>query len=88
VAPGLDRPWVARLIGPVVASLESCLPAQRVIRVRLQLANGRLRAEPQHPAAECLDRTLSRIDASVPGQGRTASFTVPLAGRRGAASPP
>jgi tetratricopeptide (TPR) repeat protein len=88
VAPGLDRPLVARLMGPVVAPLESCLPAQRVIRVRLQLANGRLRAEPQHPAAECLDRSLSRIDASVLGQGRTASFTVPLAGRRGAASPP
>jgi tetratricopeptide (TPR) repeat protein len=88
VGPGLDRAAVARLIGPVVGSLESCLPAQRVARVRLQMANGRLRAEPQQPAAECLDRTLSRIDASAAGQGRTAWFSLPLAGRRGAASPP
>jgi len=88
VAPGLDRPALARLLGPVVASLESCLPAPRVVRVRLQLANTRLRAEPQHPAAECLDRALSRIDAASLGQARTGSFSLPLAGRRAAASPP
>jgi tetratricopeptide (TPR) repeat protein len=84
----IDRPTVARLLAPAVAALESCLPPQRVVRVHLLLVARRLHAEPQHPAAECLDRALSRIDASALGATRTASIGVPLAGRRGAASLP
>lgn len=87
-AGGGDRQTLARALGPVVGALEACLPAQKVVRVRLQAANGRLRAEPQHPAAECLDRALSRVDATALTGPKTVSFGLPLAGRRGAASLP
>lgn len=85
---GPDRPILARALGPVIADLEGCLPASRVMRVPLQLAAGRLSADPHHPSAECLDRVLSRIDTRSLAGVRAASVTVPLAGRRGAASPP
>jgi tetratricopeptide (TPR) repeat protein len=85
---GVDRSVLARALGPVVGGLESCLPAQRVIRVRLQVAGGRLTTEAQHPAAECLDRVLSRVDASALTGVRMGSVVLPLAGRRGAASLP
>lgn len=89
--PGLsaaDRAAWARALGPVVGALESCLPAQRLVRVRLQVANGGVATDPQHPAAECLDRVLSRIDASASSGLRSGSVVLPLAGRRGAASLP
>jgi Flp pilus assembly protein TadD len=85
---GVDRSLLARALGPVVGTLEACLPPPRVVRVRLQLTGGRLTTDPQYPAAECLDRVLSRIDASTLSGVRMGSVVVPLAGRRGAASPP
>jgi tetratricopeptide (TPR) repeat protein len=85
---GTDRAAVARALGPLVGALEACLPAQRVIRVRLQVANGRVTTEPQYPAAGCLDPVLSRIDTSTLSGVRGGAVVVPLAGRRGAASPP
>jgi len=87
-ALGTDRLLVARALGPVVTELESCLPGPRVVRVRLQVAGGRLAADPQHPAAECLDRVLSHIDTRLVVEARPAVVSVPLAGRRGAASAP
>ena len=85
-AAGMDRAALARALGPVAGPLEACLPAPRVVRVRLQVAHGRISAEPQHPAAECLDRVLSRIDASLLGSVRAGAVVLPLAGRRGAAT--
>ncbi len=87
-AAGIDTRLVARALGPVVGALESCLPAQRVVRVRLLVERGGLRCEPAYPAAECLDRVLSRIDESVLAPVHAGVVTVPLAGRRGAASTP
>jgi len=87
-ALGADRPVVARALGPFITDLEGCLPASRVVRVELQLAAGRLTAAPHLAAATCLDRVLSRIDTHSLAGVRALSVTVPLAGRRGAASPP
>jgi tetratricopeptide (TPR) repeat protein len=86
--PVTDRAVLARALGPVVGALEACLPAQRVLRVRLQVVAGRITTEPQYPAAECLDRILFRIDASALSALRGGSVVLPLAGRRGAASLP
>ncbi|HEX6839502.1 MAG TPA: hypothetical protein VF334_23155, partial [Polyangia bacterium] len=59
---GTDRELVARALGPLVSGLEACLPAPRVVRVRLQIAAGRLAVDSQHPAAECLNHVLSQLD--------------------------
>jgi len=83
-----DRQTLAHALGPVVGALEACLPPPKVVRVRLQAASGRLRAEPPQPAAECLDQALSRIDATALAGLKSISFGLPLAGRRGAASLP
>lgn len=85
---GVDPRVVARALGPWLASLEDCLPAPRVFPVRLSLAATGLRAEPQHPAAPCLDRVLSRVDASALHAFAGGVVTLPLAGRRGAADAP
>jgi tetratricopeptide (TPR) repeat protein len=85
---GVDRQTAARLLGPVVSALESCLPAQRVMRVRLLVSGGRIATDPQHPAAECLDHVLSQVDTRVLSSTRGATIAVPLAGRRAAASLP
>ena len=87
-ALGADRQVVARALGPFVTDLEGCLPATRVVRAQLQLAAGRLAADPHSAAAACLDRVLSRIDTRSLAGVRAGTITIPLAGRRGAASPP
>jgi tetratricopeptide (TPR) repeat protein len=84
----IDTRAVARALGPVVAGLEGCLPAPRVVHVRFLVSPGRLRSEPGHPAAECLDLVLSRVDTDPLRRVTTGSVAVPLAGRRSAASPP
>jgi len=86
--PAVDGAALARALGPVVGGLEACLPAQRIIRVRLQVANGRVTTEPHYPAADCLDRVLSRIDTGALSTLRSGTVVLPLAGRRGAASLP
>lgn len=86
--PAADRQVVARALGPVVAELEACLPVARVVRVRLVVAAGRIAAEPQLPAAECLNHMLSQLDTRLLATARGGSYLIPLAGRRGAASPP
>ncbi len=85
---GAERQMVARALGPVVGALESCLPGQRIVPVRLQVSDGRVAAEAQHPAEECLDRVLSQVDRVALAGAHAATVTVPLAGRRGAASLP
>ncbi len=87
-AAGVDTRVVARALGPVVAALESCLPGDKIMRVRLQLGRGSLHAEPDHPAAECLDRALSRVDARLLATLHAGSLVVPLAARRAAPSAP
>jgi tetratricopeptide (TPR) repeat protein len=83
---GIDRPTVARALGPVLRSLEECLP-DRLFRLRLTVAAVGLRAEADHPAAECLDRALSRAEIALPRNG-FGVVTVPIAGRRSAPSAP
>jgi len=83
-----DRQTLARALGPVIGGLESCLPAQKIVRVRVQVAGGHLRVDPQQPAAECLDQALSRVDAAGLASLKASSFGLPLAGRRAAASLP
>ncbi|HEY2743338.1 MAG TPA: tetratricopeptide repeat protein, partial [Polyangia bacterium] len=87
-AAGVDSRAIARALDPVVAALESCLPGAKVMRVRLQLARGALHAEPDHPAAECLDRALSRVDARSLAALHAGSVVLPLAARRPAPSAP
>ena len=87
-SPGLDTRALAQRLGAVIAALEGCLPDGHVARVRLLVARGTLRTEPGHPAAECLDPLLSRVDMShLPATVRGA-VVLPLAGRRTAALQP
>ncbi|MCU1281905.1 MAG: Tetratricopeptide 2 repeat protein [bacterium] len=85
---GIDTPSIARALGPVVGALEDCLAPHKVVRIRLEVGHGSLRADAKHPAAECFNGALSRVDAALLATLDTGSVTVPLAGRRGAASPP
>jgi tetratricopeptide (TPR) repeat protein len=85
---GLQTAALAHAIGPLVGSLEDCFGAGKVVRIRLFVAAAGLRAEPDHPAAECLDRTLSRVDNTILRKLPGGSVLVPLAGRRAAASAP
>lgn len=80
--PAVDKRLIARALGPVVAALEDCLPAGRVQRLRFSLARGALHADPHHPVATCLDRTL----AGVAAPRTSGAVVVPLAGRSGATS--
>ncbi len=82
-----DRQAVARALGPLVGDLEACLPGPRLVRLRLLVAAGHVAAEPSFPAADCLDRVLSRVDTSLLAAARAGGYTVWVAGRRGAASP-
>ena len=88
VSPGVDKGALARALGPVVRELEGCFAAGRLTRVKLQIAPGALRALPEHPAGECLDRALSRVDARLFATVRAGSVELPLAGRRAAPSAP
>jgi len=85
---GIDTRALARALGPVVGALESCLPAGRVVRIRLQVARASLRSPPEQPAADCLDQALSQVDAQLLAAQHPGSVLLPLAGRRGAPSPP
>jgi tetratricopeptide (TPR) repeat protein len=85
---GVDTRAIARALGPVLASLEDCLTPHGVAHVHLEVGRGGLRAEPQHPAAECFNSALSRIDTSLLAGVKPGTVTMPLAGRRGAASLP
>jgi hypothetical protein len=85
---GMDTRLVAHALGPVVGALESCLPAQRLVRVPLEIAGGRLRAVPAYPAADCLNVALFHMHTLALATVRAGTVTVPLAGRRAAASPP
>jgi tetratricopeptide (TPR) repeat protein len=85
---GIDTRAIARALGPVVGALEDCLPAHGIAHLRLEVSRGSLRLESQHPAAECVNGVLSRVDAALLGGLKTGSVTLPLAGRRGAASQP
>ncbi|MDB4966210.1 MAG: lipoprotein NlpI [Myxococcales bacterium] len=82
----LDKTIAARALAPIVGELEACLPAGRVVRIRLAVGAGALRAPPDHPVADCLDRTLSRLDRSHVAAVGSGAITLPLAGRRAAAS--
>jgi tetratricopeptide (TPR) repeat protein len=79
-APG-DPLIVARALGPLLPSLEECLPGPEVLRVGLTWTKAGIRTRPDHPAAACLDRTLVRADLPK-RRPATGSFTIPLAGRR------
>jgi tetratricopeptide (TPR) repeat protein len=80
----IDRPALARALGPLLPSLEECLP-DRLFRLRLTVGSVGLRAESDHPAAECLDRALARAEIAMP-RGGFGVVTVPIAGRRSAPS--
>jgi hypothetical protein len=75
-------------LGPAVGALEECLPAGRVVTVRLVGASGTIRTEAGHPAAECLDHVLSQLDRATLKGLPAGTIVVPLAGRRAAASLP
>jgi tetratricopeptide (TPR) repeat protein len=85
---GIDTRAVARALGPVAGALEDCLVPHGIAHVRFEVGRGSLRAEPQHPAAECFNGALSRVDAGLLSGLKPGTVTVPLAGRRGAPSPP
>ncbi len=81
-APG-DPLIIARALGPLLLQLEDCLPGPEVLRVGLMWTKSGIRTRPDHPAADCLDKSLQRADLP---KRRPASgaFTIPLAGRRSA----
>ena len=85
---GIDTRAIARALGPLVGALEDCLVARGVTRVRLEVGRGSLRAEPRHPAAECFNGALSQADAALLLGVKAGTVTLPLSGRRAAASPP
>jgi len=85
---GVDTRALARALGPSIAALEGCLPAERIVRVRLLVSATGVLAEPHHPAAECLNHVLSHPDMTSLGRRSTGSVIVPMAGRRAAASVP
>jgi tetratricopeptide (TPR) repeat protein len=85
---GIDTRAIARALGPRVLAIEDCLPPGRLVRVRIQVSSRALRAESDNPAASCLDRVLSQLDASGLRNAKPGFVAVPFAGRRGAASPP
>lgn len=83
---GIDAKPLAHALAPLVAALEDCLPAPQVVHIGLTWASAGVRTRPDHPAASCLDRVLSR--AQVPSRRATTTmFTLPLAGRRAAPWP-
>jgi tetratricopeptide (TPR) repeat protein len=84
----LDSRALAERLGPAVTALEDCLPAGRVVHVRLRVAGARLRIEPGHPAAACLNQVLSHVDTTHLPARRRGWVRLPLAGRRTAASRP
>jgi tetratricopeptide (TPR) repeat protein len=81
------RLW-ARALSPAVRGLEDCLPAPRVMRLAFTVTSLGIRAQATHPAAACLDRALAHADPTVRTRGGGGSFSIPLAGRRAAASAP
>src|SRR5262249_29596150 len=86
-AAGADsRALLAQVLGPLVPALEACFPADRLVRIRLQVARTSLRSPPEQPAADCLDRALSRVDTAPLATVRAGTVVVPLAGRRAAPS--
>jgi tetratricopeptide (TPR) repeat protein len=85
---GIDTRAIARALGPVVGALEDCLAPRGVAHVRFEVARGSIRAESQHPAADCFNGALSRVDGRVLSGSKPGMVTVPLAGRRAAASAP
>jgi tetratricopeptide (TPR) repeat protein len=85
---GAARQNVASAVGPLVGALEDCLPGPRLTKVRFHIAGGRIAADPQDAAADCLDRVLSRADGATLALPKPVVVTVPLAGRRGAPSLP
>jgi hypothetical protein len=87
-AVAIDKALLARALAPAITGLEDCLPAGRVVRVRVGLGAGTVRTEPGHPAAECLDRVLSHLDRATLKAVAPGAVVVPLAGRRAAASQP
>lgn len=83
----VDKRAMARALAAAVAALEDCLPAGRLFRLRLRVGAGGVHAEPQHPAAECLERALSRVEPAAV-RGASGLVTLPVAGRRSAPSIP
>ena len=61
----VDSRLIARALGPAVGALDGCLAAGRLLRVKLLVAPGRLRCEPEHPLADCVNAALGRLDPAL-----------------------
>jgi tetratricopeptide (TPR) repeat protein len=88
IGGNIDTRALARSLSPLVRGLEDCLPAARVMRLAFTITPAGIRAQPAHPAAGCLDHVLSRVETTARRAAGVGSFSLPLAGRRAAASPP
>jgi tetratricopeptide (TPR) repeat protein len=75
----VDSRAIARSLGPVIVPLEKCLPpSPHPTTVKLLVTTTGLYADPAHPASECMDLVLKRLE--VPRVKKNGWVVVPFAG--------